>query len=136
MTIRTEQTLRRMWEESGKLQADSDRLGEEYATNMTAADEHDQAAAAEVTAAKACRTAATSARDVALRIGAEAADLADLVNRERQEAGLSPLKPGEPYPAEQQQEQQPTAGQPVQGLQGLQPLGPPATRTDGEVAQP
>lgn len=116
MAIRTEQTLRRMWEESIKLAGDANKLGEEYRTAAAQADEHYRAAAAETAAADACRANAEAARNVGERAEAEAADLADLVNRERQDAGLELLKPGEPYPTD--------------------PKDPAVTRTEGEVAQP
>lgn len=47
MTIRTEQTLRRMWDESLKLAAEGDRYLGEHTTSTRQADEHDRAAAAD-----------------------------------------------------------------------------------------
>lgn len=101
MTFRTEQTLRRMWVESAKLQTEADRLLAEHQAATEQATKHDRAAAAEAAAAAACRTDAAAAKNVGQSAAAEAADLADLVNRERAEAGLPPLTPGEPYPVEQ-----------------------------------
>jgi len=101
MSVRTEQTLRRMWDESLKLAADSSRLTED-------ADESAVNAEAAEKAARAHRLAEESTRNVGAAMGAEAADLADLVNRERQDAGLSPLAPGDPYPADPAPVEQPT----------------------------
>jgi hypothetical protein len=102
MSFRTEQTLRRMWEESAKLTNEAGKL-------WAAADgARTEAEVAERTAA-AHRKAEKTARDVGDAMAAEAADLADLVNRERTDAGLAPLAPGEPYPADPAPAGQPTA---------------------------
>jgi peptidyl-tRNA hydrolase len=102
MAIRTEQTLRRMWDESVKLATESNRLTED--ANASGID----AASAEQ-AAEAHRTAEKAARSVSNAMMLEAADLTDLVNRERQDAGLTPLTPGEPYPADPAPAEQPMA---------------------------
>lgn len=117
MTIRTEQTLRRMWEESAKLKAESERLYSEHKAAADQAAQHDRAAAAEAAAAHACRTDAAAALDVGQRAEAEAADLIDMVNRERKDAGLAPLTPGEPYPVDPSI---PVAGATVNGHDGGQ----------------
>ena len=93
MAIRTEQTLRRMWDESAKLANEAGKLW------ATADGSRTEAEVAERTAA-AHRTAEKNSRDVGDAMAAEAADLSDLVNRERTEAGLAPLTPGEPYPVD------------------------------------
>jgi hypothetical protein len=121
MSVRTEQTLRRMWDESLKLGSDSSRLAKEaYASGI------DAAAAEE--AAEAHRKAEMATRSVSNAMEAEAADLADLVNRERRDAGLAPLTPGEAYPADPIE--QPGPGDTL--VVSVQ--SPVETLTDGQVA--
>lgn len=96
MSFRTEQTLRRMWEESLKLQAEAAQHRADSGECFTAAQAHERAAA-EATAAAAAETAAAASAEKAARakhavaqgMEAEADDLRDLVNRERQDAGLA-----------------------------------------------
>lgn len=125
MTIRTEQTLRRMWEESAKLTDEAAKLW------TTADGSRSEAEVAERTAA-AHRAAEKSARDVGDAMAAEAADLADMVNEKRQQAGLARLKPGEPYPADPVVAEQPMPDDTL--VASVQSAA--VTRTDGEVAQP
>jgi hypothetical protein len=100
MTVRTQQTLRDMWEAGLNRLAESQRHLAEYKASVKAAEDHDRIAAAETQAAKACRTAAAASQKVGTDAEAEANDLADLVNRERAALSLPPLVPGEPYPAD------------------------------------
>lgn len=121
MAIRTEQTLRDMWDAHLNRRSEAEKNGAEAVQCAQSADAHDRAVAqakatadAEAQAAQADRRSAQALFNLAEGRAAEAADLADLVNRERAEAGLAPLTPGEPYPAD--------------------PQDPTVTRTDGEVA--
>lgn len=109
MTIRTEQTLRRMWEESALLFKKAAAAYADADSCADAATEHERAANAEAAAAAAAAQAEKAKRTLAKGQEAEAADLADLVNRERTEAGLAPLGAGEPYPADPAPTGQPTA---------------------------
>ena len=115
-SLRTEQTLRDMWEASNRRRAEAARYHDEANGTLGAADAHDQAAAeartaaaAEAQAAQSARTSARALFDLAEGRAAEAADLADIVNEKRTAAGLAPLTPGEPYPGPEAVPQ-PTAG--------------------------
>lgn len=107
MSVRTEQTLRDMWEAGLKRRSEAEANSAEAVRCTAASDAHDLAAAnaraaaqAEAQAAQSARSSAKALFDLAEGRAAEAADLADMVNRERQEIGLALLVPGEPYPAD------------------------------------
>jgi hypothetical protein len=97
MSVRNEQTLRRMWTEHLTLRTKAAQQAEEE-TRAT-----EDAIAAERTA-KAHRAAAEAARTVGGSMAAESADLADIVNEKRTELDLPPLVPGEPYDDEAPQD--------------------------------
>lgn len=99
MTVRTEYTLQRMWEESLTLRSQAAEVAEEMRQDIAAAEASERAAAAERAAAEAHHTAALAHQTVANGKANEAADLADIVNREREELGLASLTYGEPYEA-------------------------------------
>lgn len=123
MSVRTEQTLRRMWEESLKLTNEAGKLWASADGARTEAEVAERTAAAH-------RTAEKNARDVGDAMAAEAADLADLVNRERQDAGLAPLAAGEPYPADPA-----PAGPPApEDTLVVSAQSPIETRVDGQEA--
>jgi hypothetical protein len=115
MSVRTEQTLRDMWEAGARRAAEASQHHNDANQCVAAAEAHERAAAeakaavaAEEQAAKSARTAAQAKFALAEGRAAEAADLADLVNRERTDAGLAPLAAGEPYPADPAPAGQPT----------------------------
>lgn len=119
--IRTEETLRRMWTESGKLTREAADWHADADQCSTSAAEHERAAAAEASAARADRTAEESKRAIARAREAEAADLVDIVNEKRLVAGLAALTAGDPYPED------PAAGLPQAGAGDtrMDPVLPP-----------
>lgn len=132
MTIRTEQTLRDMWEAglNRHAEAAADRTEGNRCTDS--AEAHDRAAAAEAQAAAADRKGAKGLLDRAEGRANEAADLFDIVNEKRTAMGLAPLTPGEPYPED------PAAGQPQAGAGETRtdPLPPGVVPVDaGEAGQ-
>lgn len=93
MSVRTEQTLRRMWTEAADNQTDATKLMDACKGHASAADDAGRAA-------RAHQNEAAKAKLAADEFAAQAADLVDMVNEKRAAMGLAPLAPGDPYPVD------------------------------------
>lgn len=101
MSVRNEDTLRRMWTEH---LIRRDKAAEQAAIEQRATED----AETHERTAKTHRTTAAAVHTVGAGWAAESDDLADIVNEKRVELGLAPLTPGEPYPGEVTPAEQPT----------------------------